>query len=355
MKTIYNIRPKGMNVGNDAIAVAMQNFIFKACGELVNIVTIPATAKYDGGGLYGLTKRSIHEINQFADGVILGGGNLYENGEIDVDLVALSALRKPMMVFSVSRGKIFDGQSRYVERTDVISDSNLLAISDKADINLVRDSATVDHIHKIGGAAELGVCPTIFLNQMHDSFPLTGGVKQHNANAVIISIRNPELMNIPTNFQRQTRSDIGDLIDTFKRGGKVVRLLCHDHRDIAFAKSFGEMWTYTSDVYTYLSLIRHAELVITYRLHSFLPALSFGTSAIKVSYDQRAISLINDLGYDEWNINVMDGNVVGEVKSRLGNLDRLQQLHIESGARWKYYENLILQKFKDFNSLMCNG
>ena len=52
MKTIYNIRPKGMNVGNDAIAIAMQNF--KACGELVNLVT-PATSKYDGGGLYGLT------------------------------------------------------------------------------------------------------------------------------------------------------------------------------------------------------------------------------------------------------------------------------------------------------------
>ena len=138
MKTIYNIRPKGMNVGNDAIAIAMQNFIFKACGELVNIVTIPATSKYDGGGLYGLTKRSIHEINQFADGVIVGGGNLYENGEIDIDQNALKALRVPLMVFSVSRGRIFSKKGELVERTDGLRfkfESNFTT----RDINLVRD------------------------------------------------------------------------------------------------------------------------------------------------------------------------------------------------------------------------
>jgi hypothetical protein len=56
LKTIYNIRPKGLNVGNDAIAVAIQNFIYEASGELVNIITIPATNKYDGGGISYLTQ-----------------------------------------------------------------------------------------------------------------------------------------------------------------------------------------------------------------------------------------------------------------------------------------------------------
>ena len=63
MKTIFNIRPKGLNVGNDAIAVAMQNFVYEASGELVNIITIPATHKYDGGGVYGLTREE-HIRNQ---------------------------------------------------------------------------------------------------------------------------------------------------------------------------------------------------------------------------------------------------------------------------------------------------
>lgn len=355
MKTIYNIRPKGMNVGNDAIAIAMQNFIFKACGELVNIVTIPATSKYDGGGLYGLTKRSIHEINQFADGVIVGGGNLYENGEIDIDQNALKALRVPLMVFSVSRGRIFSKKGELVERTDVISDSNLRAISLHADINLVRDTATVDYITGIGAPATLGVCPTIFLNQMANLFPINEGVRQHSQNSVIISVRNPELMNIPPSYQRQTRTDIAELIGTFKEAGKVVRILCHDHRDIAFAKSFSEPWTYTSDVYTYLSLIRHAELIITYRLHSFLPALSFETPVVKVSYDERAMSLVSDLGYDNWNINVMQGNVTEQVSERLNSLSDLQKLKKKNQALWNAYEETILSKFSEFNDLMSNA
>ena len=44
----------------------------------------------------------------YGSGVIVGGGNLYENGEIDVDIDALSALQKPLMIFSVSVGKIYD-------------------------------------------------------------------------------------------------------------------------------------------------------------------------------------------------------------------------------------------------------
>jgi polysaccharide pyruvyl transferase WcaK-like protein len=355
MKTIYNIRPKGMNVGNDAIAIAMQNFIFKACGELVNIVSIPATSKYDGGGLYGLTKRSIHEINQFADGVIVGGGNLYENGEIDIDQNALKALRVPLMVFSVSRGRIFSKQGELVERTDVISDTNLNAISMRADINLVRDTATVEYITGIGANATLGVCPTIFLNQMKNLFPMTEGVRQHNENSVIISVRNPDLMNVPPAYQRQSRLDIAELIGKFKQAGKVVRILCHDHRDIAFAKSFNEPWTFTSDVYTYLSLIRHAELVITYRLHSFLPALSFDTPVVKVSYDERAISLIADLGYDDWNINVMQGNVTDEVYGRLKSLQELGKLKVKNQALWSDFEQTIISKFSEFNSLMSNA
>ena len=351
MKTIYNIRPKGMNVGNDAIAIAMQNFIFKACGELVNLVTIPATSKYDGGGLYGLTKRSIHEINQFADGVIVGGGNLYENGEIDIDQNALRALRVPLMVFSVSRGKIFDSKGVLVERTDVISDEKLKVISNHADINLVRDTATVDYIESLGANVQLGVCPTIYLNQIEALFPLTEGIRQHSENSVIISIRNPELMNVPPSFQRQTRIDIAEMVEKFTDEDDCPDL-CHDHRDIAFAKSFQVPWTYSSDVYTYLGLIKHAELIITYRLHSFLPALSFGTPVVKVSYDERALSLISDLGYDDWNINVMDGDVIGKVFQRLDNIGTLSELKTVNQQLWNSYEEVILDNFRQFNSLM---
>ena len=108
MINIFNIRPKGLNVGNDAIFVAMRHYIYKAFGSLVNIIEIPATKRYESGGLAGLTSKTIYEMNRSGDGVILGGGNLYENGEIDIDTESLKALDIPLMVYSVSRGRIFN-------------------------------------------------------------------------------------------------------------------------------------------------------------------------------------------------------------------------------------------------------
>ena len=35
MINIFNIRPKGLNVGNDAIFVAMRHYIYKAFGNMV--------------------------------------------------------------------------------------------------------------------------------------------------------------------------------------------------------------------------------------------------------------------------------------------------------------------------------
>jgi polysaccharide pyruvyl transferase WcaK-like protein len=118
-----------------------------------------------------------------------------------------------------------------------------------------------------------------------------------------------------------------------QRGYERISLLCHDHRDIPFAASFGDLdYIYTDDVYEYLSLLRHARLNITYRLHSFLPCLSYGTPAIKISYDQRATSVLEMIGMDEWNVDMIrDPDPLSAV---LGRIDRLDELagHCERAA-----------------------
>ncbi len=39
--------------------------------------------------------QTVYEINRFGHGVVVGGGNLYENGELEINPVALKALEKP--------------------------------------------------------------------------------------------------------------------------------------------------------------------------------------------------------------------------------------------------------------------
>jgi hypothetical protein len=121
MITLFLIRPKGFNVGNDAIYLGTQHFIYEAFGEVVNLISLPATSRYESQAKAGLTARTIHEINQYGHGVILGGGNIYENGELDIDLDALEALEPPLMLFSLSRGRVYNRQRQLKDRTDAMS------------------------------------------------------------------------------------------------------------------------------------------------------------------------------------------------------------------------------------------
>ena len=347
MITLFNIRPKGFNVGNDAINMGMQYYLYKAFGDVVNIIHLPATSRYESHASAGLTKRTIYEINQYGDGVIIGGGNLYENGEIEVDLDSLNTLDVPLMIFSVSWGRIYNRRLELVTRTDVLPDRIIIALNQKAQLSLSRDFATHVHLENIGVEnSVVGGCPTIFLNRTVSRLPELPDNKQIG---VLISVRNPALMNIPLSIQSQVPNDIRRIVSFLQsKGEKRIRLLCHDHRDIGFAASFGDLeYVYTGDVYSYLAMLKSCTLNISYRLHSALPCLSYGRPMIKISYDERAISLMDTIGYDDWNIKMIEeSSVIDAVVDRYNRLDQLSSLNEEKKRNW---ENLDLTMFSAFN------
>lgn len=326
MVNLYSIRPKGFNVGNDVIYIALKGFIERAFAEEeINIISLPATNKYESNKKAGFTKGTIYEINQFGHGVILGGGNLYENGEIDIDPIALSALDKPLLICSVSRGKIYNKQGELVDRTDVISDAKLKMLNEKARISMSRDKATFEYIKGLGCENMVGACPTLFLN---DFIPETNLLDNKYKSDCLISIRTPNLMSVPPVKQYALREILLETIEYLKeKGYGKIKILCHDHRDIGFADSFKDIdYLYTDDVYKFINLIRHTRLNLTFRLHSFIPCLSMDIPTIKVSYDERALSLVDSLGLNEWNINYVKQNVVTEIKNRIDNINDLENL-----------------------------
>jgi polysaccharide pyruvyl transferase WcaK-like protein len=349
MINIYSIRPKGFNVGNDVIYIALQHFLRNAFKDkYFNIISLPATNKYESHKKAGFSKGTVYEFNQFGDGVILGGGNLFENGEIDIDPIALRALDKPLMIFSVSRGKIYNNRLELVDRTDVISDSNLRILHDAADFSLSRDKATCDYLKELNLNNIIGACPTVFLNEV----PYHTLAKNSRLETdCLISIRTPNLMSVPPTFQYQLRSQIMEMASILReKGYKNIKILCHDHRDIPFAESFQDIgWIYTDDVYTFITLLKNTKLNLTYRLHSFIPCLSLGVPTIKISYDQRSISLVDTIGMDEWNINYVHDNVIEEFKNRMAHLGDLDQIRNDlSKSTWKDIKETISGNFNQF-------
>jgi hypothetical protein len=349
MITIFCVRPKGFNVGNDAIFLGMQHFLYGAFGHVVNLISLPATSRYESQAKAGLTPNTIYEINQYGHGVIVGGGNLYENGELEVNLDALETLEVPLMLFSLSRGRIYNGQHKLVDRTDAMPQRVVLALNRKAKYSLARDHATGAYLQGIGsGHSEVGGCPTLFVDRMVERLPR---LSERDQASVLISVRNPALMSIPLKKQSQVYNDILRIIDFLRREGhRDVRLLCHDHRDIPFAASFtGINYVYTGDVFTYLALLRSCALNVSYRLHAVLPCLAFGTPTIKISYDERAASLIETIGLAAWDINMIASeDPVEDVIDRYRRLEDFRAMRADARPRWDRLYDVTAGAFRRF-------
>lgn len=352
-KNLFIIRPKGLNVGNDAIYLGLKSLISQSFDNLPNIITIPATSKYESSGKAGLTASTVHEINQYGHGVIIGGGNLYENGELEFDLQALQRLEPPLMLFSLSRGRIYGRDDSLIERTDAMLDDRILALNNRADLSLSRDQATQTYLESLGvKTSVMGACPTLFLGDISSRLPQ---VPKANSEATLISIRTPDLMNISLRRQGRVHDQVSEIYNLLKeQGHENIQLLCHDVRDVSFAASFGDIpYIYLSDPYDFLALLKSARLLVSFRIHASLPALSFATNFVNISYDERASSLMAAAGLEEWDINlVKTDNLTGVVRSRLKNLDALDRIRQDRAKHWSELSMVQRDLMSQFVQLM---
>lgn len=355
MFVIANIRPIGHNVGNTAINFALRNMLYETFGRLVTIIEFSATSVHETSAKAGLTKKTIHEINRYADGVIVGGGNLYENDEIAVDSVALNNLLPPLMLFSNSRGRIYGRDLQLQDRSDVIADSKLRVLLTASDISLSRDSATVNYTQNLGCNDQIGYCPTINIKSYIERIP---ALPKNEHVGALISIRTPSLMNIPVRYQSRVGDDLNAFIDKlFASGHKRVRILCNDSRDLDFAQQFKGSRSvdtlYTNDVYEYLAALRDASIVVSYRLHATLPSISMGTPVVNITYDERAHCLSKDLGISSAGANlVTDIDFCSKICDKISEGGYTADRHDENKQFWDEISQLQYKKLAEFKQLV---
>jgi len=352
MVNIFCIRPRGFNIGNDVIYQGTLAFLQRAFGSQVNVITLPATTRYESHGQAGLTPRTVHEINRYGHGVVVGGGNLYENGELEVQGRAIEALEVPLLLFSLGWGRIYNRRYELAPRTDAMDAATIRLLHAKASYSLARDESTAAYLRSLGCTnVEVGGCPTLFLDYDSSRIPTFD-----EAPEVLVSVRTPELMNIPLADQARVRTDVLDILELLRsRGYRDIKLLAHDRRDLPFAASFdGLEYLYTDDAFTFLGWLRSCRLNVGYRLHAVLPCLSFGTPTIGISYDERAASLMRTIGFGEWDIDMIRcREVAAEVADRLDRLDRLTQMRHLAEPLWQAQRRIMSEAFSGFAKEVC--
>lgn len=350
MITLFCVRPRGLNIGNDTIFLGLRHLLRNAFDGLVNIVQVPAVPGQPGE-LSGLMPKTIHEMNLYGHGVIIGGGNLYENGQLDVDLNALRALHPPCMLFSLSHGRIYDNRHELVPRTDSMPDAMISALHESTSLSVARDDATLAHLRSLGlKDPVLGGCPSLLVRELAlpaDVTPPSDGC--------LLSVRHPRLMSIPLRDQARLHSTIVDLVAALDADGfGPIRILCHDTRDVAFASSLGDVeYILADDVHSHLALLRNAPLVVTFRLHAFLPCVSFGTPAVNISYDERSLSLVRTIGLESWDLDfIRTKDVVAGVRDRISRLGDLTELRGAAQPLWRQLETTMAERTAAFARLV---
>jgi len=298
-----------------------------------------------------LTAETIHEINLYGHGVVIGGGNVYENGGLDVDVDALRELRPPLMLCGVSYGRIYDESGELRRRTDAMPDDVIRALGERAAITVVRDETTLAHLEGLGlEGVTLGACPSLALR------PATIPPPSGHRGEVLLSIRNPSLMSVPLRDQARVASEVAHLVEALReRDLGPVRLLCHDRRDMPFAAGFdGVEYTIPDDAADFLGRLRSASLVVTFRLHSFLPSLAMGVPAINVSYDERSAGMMRTLGLAEWDVDLLaEPDLTGAVLDRAARLGDLEQLRAACGPRRRELEDVLRGALGDFSEAVA--
>jgi hypothetical protein len=312
---LFRLRPRTTNIGNDLIGLATDGLLESEWPGDLEIVTLPASAVGGAKGS-GLDAGNVYAINQLGDGVLVGSGNLFENGGLNVDPTALGALQVPLGFLAISSGRVYGREGTLVPRTDAVAVERIRALCDLALPLLVRDDATAAYLESVGiEHAIVAGCPTLFSDVFVRDLPPPD---ETLAGKALLSVRNPQLMSIPNADQERVRRDIAKLIRELRGRYDDVVLVCHDYKDLAFAAAFPEARSlYTEDPHRFISWLRGGAVSITYRLHAFLTCVSYAQRSIHISYDERGESMIDTLGLEGWNVRLQGSNdVPGDVMRR---------------------------------------
>jgi Polysaccharide pyruvyl transferase len=347
---VFWIRPRRHNVGNETIAYALRQLLRAELGSDVNLLPVAATSGEYDGWLSGLTAQTIHQMNLYGDGVIVGGGNIYENGGLDVDMEALRELRPPLMLCSLSYGRIYDDRGELRRRTDAMPEGAVRALGERAIISVARDQTTLSYLRELGlDGVRLGCCPSLCLGSV---FPPTTSAPAE----VLVSIRNPQLMSVPLRDQARVASEVARLVEALREQDRgPVRLLCHDRRDMPFAAGFGDVdYTLPDDALDFLGRLRSASFVVTFRLHSFLPGVAMGVPAVNVSYDERSAGMMRTLGLEEWDVDFLtESDLAGAVLDRADRIEDLELLRAQRAQQWRELEETLRGAIRDFGDAIA--
>jgi Polysaccharide pyruvyl transferase len=255
----------------------------------------------------GITRESVGLLNEH-DLLVIGGSNLYEvsNGRwgVVVEAEALERLKVPVLLLGIGSGWSFAFPC--LPRLPAEIERQIRRLHELAKGSSVRDDMTarVLRAHRIGPCVVTG-CPATFLAE--EPLRRTGsgrvGVAFLPKRMYAAGLR-PSLWRSPTQARRRllTRTFLG-VLEGLRAGGFETRVLVHDARDLPLARKLvGNGVVYHEEPARMLEEIAACDVIVGFRLHASIAALSYGIPVIPILADGRSSAFAETFGLTELSV-----------------------------------------------------
>jgi hypothetical protein len=349
---IHHYCPHTYNAGDHFVILSIRQHLKK---YLPNAIFIPkAVAGNRGWGKpIGLKGENIYYSNKFADAVIIGGSDLYNNWSPKIKADEIKHLVPPLFLIGLGVSSPDLNYVPYLKKESYKTD--ILATNTKAKLSSVRDLTTQQFLKNLGFEHSIVTgCPALFLfeNQL----------STNNSKSVLLTFPYPLLHRTKNSTQQKKflilLQIIKDIISFLESKNLDPIIVCHDDRDVPPSQILfpNHPIFFSNYPEKYFNLYKNARIVVGSRLHATILAASMGIPFLNINLDLRGVGFSKTFKLENWNVNYNEPKISDKIKERISvilddNLSPFREFINEKNRYRTIFSNVVQEaarQIKDF-------
>ncbi len=332
---IHHYCPHTFNAGDHFVIRSIRSHLKRFLPEAV---FVPKASAFNRG--WGdpvrLTGKNLVYSNRYADAVVIGGSDQYNNWSLRIRSGEIRHLVPPLYLIGMGISSKQLGAPPHMEKKSYLKDMRVT--HEVARMVSVRDEPTQRFLQELGiEKAVVTGCPAMHLFAEEFRFE-SGGVLALTFPFPVVRKNRPQvygrLLDVIRHFLRHARD-----------WGLRPVVVCHDDRDVHVAQeAFPEAELFFSNyVDKVIDFYRSTSVVLGSRLHATILAAGAGIPFVNIDLDARGEGFTQTFGLSGWNLPVEDGRLIQKLSDRVerivsGDLHPFEELR----ARRDRYRRIFL-------------
>lgn len=311
---IHHYCPHTYNAGDHFVILSIRKHLRKYLQNCI-FVPKPIANNRGWGKPIGLRGNNIKYSNEFADAVMLGGSDQYNNWSPRITSEEIEKLAPPLFLIGLGVSSKGLNKKPYIKEKKYFSD--ILATNKKAMLSSVRDKTTYNFLKDLGYKNSIITgCPALFLKDN----PIQ--LNQEKSNIMFTfpypllhKTKNKEKIKKYQKIYETTKK----IISYIENIGLEAVIVCHDDRDVPNAQKIFPNYEIFFSNYPqdYIKKYSEALIVIGSRLHATILVSGMGIPSININLDLRGVSFSQTFGLENWNLNLDVPNLEDKIKERI--------------------------------------